>query len=210
MNSRISIIAVLLAIVFLQSCKSDEKGILKAFNGYKEGVVAADGVETEKYINQKTKEHYIRMFEMSITADSAEVAQESLMNKLFILSSRAKISKEVLLQLKPEEFFGFALENGLIGRETVNNLDLGVIEVDGKTGKGELISNGNNTGFHFTFDKEDGDWKIDLTEMLKVSESAMKTLMEYRRMSEADFIKETFATAPGNPGNEIWHPLQQK
>jgi hypothetical protein len=103
----------------------------------------------------------------------------------------------------------FAVESGMVGKQSVMHNAIGKVEVNGTIALGEFIARGQKTPFHYTFHKEQGAWKMDITSLFPVSRMAFAQLLKDSGEAEDAFLLGLLAAVSGRvPGAEVWQPVR--
>lgn len=199
-------------LIFFIGCqnKSDDVNQIRAcFNNYKDAIMAGDGEESLKYVDENTLDFYKRVQEKTLSADSSDIQSMPLIEKLTVLTARHKIPVDQLRQFTGSSFFTYAVDNGLIGRESVQSLELGTVKVSGDHAESNIITNGQQAPFGFDFNKENERWKIDLTSIFDNSTLAFRQIMAESGMSETEYLLMLLELMDGDaPGEGIWNPIE--
>jgi hypothetical protein len=66
---------------------------------------------------------------------------------------------------------------------------------------------GQRAPFTFVFVREEGAWKIDITELLKLSDSGFESLADQSGKSDEAFLMQLLTSMSGTrPSRDIWEP----
>lgn len=206
---KFGLISLMLFIVY--SCfgqnASDEKGIKDCFAGYKLSILESRGEEAIKWVDKNTLDYYESMLKLSIVADSSIVQILDFMDRFTVLTARHRIPKDELLKMDGNSFFVYAIDAGMVGKGGVTTVEIGEVTIDGDTAKGQLVSNGQVSPLYFQFNKEDGQWKIDITSIFAPSAAALTKMIKDSGQSETEFILQALQLLTGRSvDNSIWHP----
>lgn len=200
--------------ILLTSClgQDAERDAVKAsFDNYKTAILNDNGEEAVKCVDSRTIDYYSGILEKVKKADSVAVESLSLFDKLMVFSIRHRTSKEDILSFDGKELLVYAVESGMVGKNSVANNAVGEITIDGDFAKGQLISRGQAAPFYFHFYRQDNEWKINLTSMFPVSSIAFKKMIEDSGQEENDFLFMLLEMLTGEePGQEIWMPVEKQ
>lgn len=190
------------------SAQSDEQAIKDCFKLYKHALIDADGEEAADYVDQNTIAYYDKMLDMSLRADSATVQAANMIDKMTIFTVRHKIPRDTLASMDGKAFFSYAINSGMVGKNSVVSLDLGDIQINGFSASGEIFSAAQPTGSSFEFHKENGSWKIDITSIFEDSAIALDQMLQNNGMDENQYIFMMLEMITGQPASaDIWHPM---
>jgi len=188
--------------------KSEEKLVKKSFDNYKSAILNDKGEEAVKFVDSRTIKYYSDILELVKTADSAKVETVSILDKLIVFSIRHRTAKEDVLNFDGESLLVYAINSGMVGKNSVANNSIGEVKIEGNYAKGQYISNGQKAPFYFDFYKEDKQWKIDLTSLFPISTKAFKKMADDSGQNQNDYLFSLLEMITGNkPDIEIWKPI---
>jgi len=187
---------------------TNEEMVRKAFDDYKSAILNDKGIDAVKLVDSKTIKYYNEVLDWVKNADSAKVETLSLLNKLMVFTVRHRASKNDILSFDGKSLLEYAIESGMVGKNSVANTTIGQVVIDGNFAKGQFVANGVKAPFNIHFNKEDGQWKIDLTSIFAVSTAAFEKIAADSGKNENDFLFDLLEMVTGKkPGQEIWHPV---
>src|SRR5690606_46733 len=103
----------------------------------------------------------------------------------------------------------YAIKEGMVGKNSVANNTIGDITIDENFAKGQLVVNGKEAPFYFHFYKEEDLWKIDLTSIFPIAETAFKKMQQDSGQEENEYLLTILEMLTGNkPGDEIWNKIE--
>ncbi|WP_447001972.1 hypothetical protein ACRAKI_19705 [Saccharothrix isguenensis] len=79
---------------------------------------------------------------------------------------RAEFDAVELRGMSAEQLVSAAVDKGLISENSLDNVDLGTVVVDGGTAQADMTSRGESAGVELPFHKEDGSWRFDLRPLM--------------------------------------------
>ena len=159
-------------------------------------------------LDSKTITYYGELLEMIKTYDSLKLDKQSPMNKVTVLSVRHRGTKDEILKMNGESLIVFAIDKGMVGKNSVANNDIGKITVTGDFAKGVLVVNDKPTPISYQFYKENGTWKFNLTSMFPMGNIAFKRIIEQSGLPENEALLSMLEMASGTkPASTIWLPL---
>ena len=206
MRSNLLILFFTFTSLTLQAQQSVETEVQQCFDNYKAAILEGRGEDAARLISQSTEDYYTKMRKVTLNADSAEVSGMGLIDKLLVLIARLKVSRSEMEAMDGIGFFVYAVDEGMVGKESVINLELGNVEVTGNSATGQITVNGQATPLSFTFYRE-GPWKLDLTSIFDGTSAALNQMVQQSGMAENAFIMLTLQGLTGTyPDPDIWHP----
>jgi len=214
MTRKITIFGILFLLVIGQvACgpRGEEKLVLNAFENYKTAILNNEGGDAIKFIDSRTIKYYSDMLELVKTADSKQIETLSILDKMMVLIIRHRCSKEEILNFNGKSLVIYAIESGMIGKNSVTNLSIGSIVVDKNFAKGQVVSSGQKMPLYMHFYKEDNQWKIDLTSLFLISNLALKKMADESGMNQNEYIFSLLEIISGKkPSGEILKPIMEK
>jgi len=213
MKNMIKNFSLLLIFAFvLNSCsaqKKEEKLIRNSFENYKSAILNDKGEEAVQYVDSRTITYYSEILKKTKNADSIEVNNLGLMDKLMVFSIRHRATKSEILSFDGKGLLVYAIKEGMVGKNSVANNTIGDVEIDGTFAKGQFIANGQKAPFHFHFYKEEDTWKIDLTSIFTIGTAAFKKMQEESGLNENEYLFSLLEMLTGRkPDNEIWKNIE--
>jgi len=188
---------------------TEEVLVKKSFDNYKSAILNDRGQEAVTYVDSRTVRYYTDILQTTKNADATEINALGLMDKLMVLTIRHRATKEEILGFDGEGLLIYAIEKGMVGKNSVANNTLGTIEVEGTFAKGQLVTGGRETPLYFHFYKENGIWKIDITSVFSMGAVAFKKMQEDSGYDENEYIFALLEMLTGKkPGEDIWNSIE--
>lgn len=199
----------ILMLTFLNvHAQSNANDIQKCFKAYKAAIIEGRGSDAAELVDNNTLDYYARMLEMSIYADSATVQEVSMIDKMTIFTTRHRIPKDTLLTMNGRTFFIYAINSGMVGKNSVVSLDLGEIDISGQFAKGQIVSAGQASPLSFDFNRENEEWKMDITSIFPASEMTLNQMLKQNGLEENEYIFQMLQFLTNRPvDDKLWQPL---
>jgi hypothetical protein len=125
-----------------------------------------------------------------------------------VFSIRHRTSKNDILSFDGKSLLVYAINSGMVGKNSVANNSIGEVIIESEFAKGQFLANGQKAPFYFHFYKEEGQWKIDLTSLFPVSTMAFKKMADESGENQNDYLFSLLEKITGKkPGTEIWQPI---
>ena len=190
---------------FCTAQQKEEKLVRKSFENYKSAILNDKGDEAVKYVDSKTIQYYSEILDKTKNADSTDVNSLGLMDKLMVFSIRHRATKDEIMTLDGKGLLVYAIKKGMVGKNSVANVSIGDVKIEGTFAKGQFIANGQKAPFYFHFHKEDDMWKIDLTSIFPIGTAAFRKMQEDSGQEENVYLLSLLEMLTGKqPGNEVW------
>ena len=127
-----------------------------------------------------------------------------------VLSVRHRTTKEDIMSFDGKLLIVYAIKEGMVGKNSVANVSIGEVIIEGDFAKGQLVS-GEKSPFYFHFYKEDANWKLDLTSIFDISNISFQKMAKDSEEKENDFLFNLLEMISGKKtDSEIWLPTIQK
>lgn len=183
----------------------EEAKIQACFEAYKNSILNDQGEVATKYVSERTIQFYDSMAFLARTADSLHIDSLSIIDKLTVLALRARTPNELLFSYEGREVFVFAINSGMVGKDDVRNNDIGKIYLDSTFARAMMMVNGTEAPLAMHFHLEEGEWKMDLTSLFPITNTALEEVIEDSEMTENEFLE--FVIAYGLKGQQPFHEL---
>lgn len=197
-------------LLWLAGCSTqDQRAEVKAaFADYKTAILTDDGAKAYQLVDKRTRDWYQTSLTRALTFDREQIMQLGVMDKLQILIIRHRIDAGRLRTMSAEDLFIYAVDNGWVGKNSVSGLELDEVNITDDFATGVAIVGGKKSSLHFHFYREDGSWRMDLTELNKHAGTAFRAQIADSGLSEIDYLLEITRMISGRPVAEnIWDPL---
>lgn len=187
----------------------EENQVRQVFDKYKKAILNDRGSEAVTCVDSSTIQYYSRMLDLARHADSATIENAGLFDKFMVLAIRQRTSREEIMRFDGRGLLQYAIESGMVGKNSVAGNSIGVVEIDRYFARGQLVANGETTDVYFDFNKENGQWKIDITSVFKISERVIRDMYLQSGQSENEYLLSLLEMVSGSKaGPEIWQPVE--
>lgn len=174
------------------SPSADEtESVRLAFARYKDAVLAADGAAAAAALADTTASFYDKARNDALTATQPELAALPPVERLTVLIMRGSLTPEVLRSSSPEELLVAAVDAGLIGEESVKNLEIGEVTVSGETATAPAVVRGRSSPVDFAFVREQGEWRFDLLPLLEVGRTGLEEAAQQQGVTVDQLVEAT-------------------
>lgn len=201
--------AVWLATSGMAVAQEDRAAVDKAFEAYRTAILASDGAAALDAVDATTVAYYQEMLSLALEADSATVARRPMLDQLMVLAMRVRVPVDSLRAMDGASAFVYGVDQGWIGRESVQRLDLGGVMVTGDRATASVRSGETAVSkLRFGFVREAGRWRFDLTSFLGAMSSMLAILAEEQGMTEAVLLSTLLEAAIEAPvPSDAWMPV---
>ena len=203
------LLALFLFLTKVSNAQNDQELVKQSFEKYKSSILTDKGEQAVDYVDSRTIGYYSEMADLIKGADSLQVNSLPLMDKLIVFTIRHRATNEEILSFDGKALLVYAIQRGMIGKNSVVSTSIGEVTVNGDFAKGQFVSKGKAISIYFHFYREEGYWKIDLTSLFPNSMMAMKKIISESGQSENEYLGMILETLTGKkPGHKIWQAIK--
>lgn len=188
---------------------TEEEHVKAAFDQYKSAILNDKGAVAVEFVDSRTIAYYADMLEHTKRSDSTTVDNLKIMDKLMVLSIRHRTPKEDILSFDGKKLLVYAIQEGMVGKNSVVNNEIGKIEIEGDFATGQLVARGVETPVKFHFYKEQDSWRVDLTSIFPVANEAFRQMADQSGQTENDYLLMLLEMITGKqPTHDIWKMVE--
>lgn len=201
---------LLIPTLFLLISSQDKEraAVKEAFENYKKEILAGKGEQAVDYLDKTTIGYYEQILDLALHAPGDELDKKSIIDRLNVYSARHRVAVDRMKTMSGRDFIVYAIDNGMIGKNSVAAISIGDVTIDGTSAKGQAVANGTPTPMYFSFNKEDGVWKLDITSIFPITTDALKKVVANSDLSEDEFIFKALEMVSGGAvSDNIKDPL---
>lgn len=207
-----SVQLLLLPILFVACSDSgpedDVVEIRACYDNYFAALKAGEGDKAAELVDSNTLSHFDRMLDLARTADSTTLSALDAMDKLTILSMRMQIPAEQMRNMDARSALARSVSDGMMANEGPEGLTLGTVKVEGDKATAPLKMYGFPTPANFSFQREDGAWRIDLTSLFDLSRKAFSQMGGDGAGGNATLLKLLEENTGSAVPEGIWNPAR--
>lgn len=200
----------LFGLPFAAVAQSDEGSVRDAFVNYRSALLAGDGAAAAAHLSQSTYDYYDAMRRFALYGDAKTVQDQPVTDQLQILLLRLRVAPQMLESLSPVGLIAHSIEQGWIGRSSVERIEPGKVVTQGDAAIIHVVVDGEDRGPAFRFHRELGVWRLDLVPVMRATDASIRMAIEREGMGESDFMLAVVERAIGREiGIEAWIPLRE-
>jgi hypothetical protein len=212
MKKTIKILSLLITILSTQFVHAQDIEVLSikhTFDRYKSAILNDSGNKAIQYVDSKTIAYYGRILDLVKTADSTKIETLSIMDKFMVFTLRQSVPNRFIKGFDAKALFSYAVMSGMVGKSSVSNQSISEVTINGNTARGQVMSGDKNTTLFHQFNKEDGQWKIDLTYLFPITNNALIELAKNSGLSQNEYLFAIIQKTTGEAiKSDIWKPVQ--
>jgi len=201
----ITLVLLITSMVSMAQSQSEQEAVKQAFNNYKTAILNDEGTKAATCTNSKTITYYNNILEKVKHTDSVSINNLKLLDRFTVFAIRYRTSKQDIMKFNGRSLLIHVINMGMVGKNSVMNNTIGDVEINGHTAKGQLLVNGNASPFQMKFTKESGQWKIDITSVFPIAETAFTKMIQSSGQDENMYLLMILSmTTKDKPQNNIW------
>lgn len=190
--------------------KKEVKFIQESFKNYTAALLDNQGHLAINYLAQNTINYYGTLLQHVKSSDSTQLMNLTVLDRLMVLIIRQRASKSEILGFDAKGLLIYAINKGMVGKNTLNNNELGKITIEGNSAKAAYRVNGIKTPLYLDFYKEENTWRLDLTSVFTFSNMAFNQLVQASGMQVNEYLEVLLEIVSGKkPDASIWQPIQE-
>jgi hypothetical protein len=184
---------------------ADERAVRAAFQAYKAAVLDQQGTHAADRVTSGTLDAFERYRELALTGDRDTLQALPVTDRLQVLSIRHRVPTGQLRAMNGRAVFIYAVDRGWIGRESIERTHVGQVRVQGGIATAGIRIGRADTPVNFEFQREEGQWRLDLMPVIRMSEALFTQMAEQHGISENQLLMKLLGAVSGEPVDEsIW------
>jgi hypothetical protein len=214
MNTQLLYLMVILFPATEGACafaeETDVSKVRATFEAYRSAIIAKQGAESADLVSSSTLSLYKKHRDLALKGDEPTIRKLPLGERLQVLLMRHRIPLKTLKKLDGKAVFAYAVDQNWIGKKSVQSVGIGDIRISKSKATAAVTVNGETNGESFHFQKENGDWKHDLTPTLKGVDRTLKDAAKKKAVGENDLLFTLITQVSGRKVTDsIWQPLER-
>jgi hypothetical protein len=191
---------------------TDAQPIHAVFLRYKDAILQRKGEAAANAVSDKTLAYFESMRVAALHMPAAEVKRSSVIDRMVILSIRARIGRERLERWHGRELFVYSVDQGWVGEE-VGRVEPAEVTIDGDTASLGVRSGAStlSPAEGYRVFREAGTWKLDVMSVVRPDSASVKAAQDSLQKIDPDpnrALEKVVSQLAGKPvGAEIWEPL---
>ena len=182
--------------------------VKESFSAYKSAILTSDGAAAKRLVTQESKDYFRGLADHALTLDRAGLQKIHLSDRLYAMLLRHNLDRARLESMTGGDVVAYAVEQGWIGREGAEQLELGAYKLDGDSASGTILQpDGQESTFKMEFTKVGGRWLLELDELMMLTRIAFEYSAKQTGLSDDDFVLLMLEYGSGRkPEPDIWSP----
>ncbi|MEU4446953.1 hypothetical protein AB0K14_07770 [Actinosynnema sp. NPDC050801] len=153
--------------------------------------------------------YYTKARDLALTGSEQQVHGHGVTSSMLVYVLRAEFGAGQLRGMSVGRLVSAAVAKGMVSENSLANVDLGTVVVDGDTARVDMTSRGQSAGVELRFRKESGSWRFDARPLMAAGDEALKTVAGQRGVTVDQLVDTALGTLYGAervPG--LKQPLQ--
>ncbi len=176
---------------------------------YKSGIMSVDGMKAYSTLSQGSRDFWEQLHGATVSYDRESISEAPFAIRMSILTTRALLGRDFLLNADAQEMFVALVEAKQLGYRSISSMGIGEIQPGPNEVKAELTNNGQATGIYLMhFTREESGWKFHSVPMFMAGGQMLASMIEKRGMDETEFLFQVIEQETGKTVDDsIWAPL---
>ncbi len=185
----------------------EEEAVQAAWDEFKEASLSGKGSLAAGRVTTATHERYDQYRLLALSGSKDELETHVLMTRITVLGIRLRTPADELRTMTGRDLFAHAVDQGWIGKNSATDEGIESIVITGDHARANITKNGQPTGLYLHFIKEDGIWRLDMLQIMKVAIAAFDQMFDESGMTEDVFIQRVLETTTGLVvTDDLWVP----
>lgn len=167
--------------------KKDVADIQQAWDTYQEHVIARRGDKATGLLAKPTIAYYTRMRELILTGTQEQMAKQGVLTRVTVYLMRHLLTAAEMKAMSTQKFIAWTVDKGLVdssrGKVQITN-----IQVDGDKAVASIKAGASVSPPILRFAREDGQWRVDVAEMIRKIEPIMEERLKKSNISEEQLL----------------------
>ena len=138
----IASLSILLASVSLAQSEDEAEAVRRLFERYKVALLQGEGELASELVDADTLTYFDEIRKLTLGGDEEAVRQRPFVDRLLIITMRHELPAATLEQMELADLLQHAVEAGWIGKQSIAQLSIGAIEIDGDEATGAAVTTG--------------------------------------------------------------------
>lgn len=191
-----------------------EEAVRRVFADYKAALVQGDGEAAVALVDAATLRYFEELRDLALTGSEEEVRARSFIERLLVVSMRHELGPLEMAELDLGDLIRIAVEEGWISPQSIAQLEMGEVRIDGGRAEGDARTRAQATGtaeqgpvasLVYEFVLEEGAWKFRFGSLVSSLDRLVSDFAAELGLAEDDLIftlVESFSGRKVLP--EVW------
>jgi hypothetical protein len=177
-----------------ESADQAASDVQAAWDEFKSASLSNKGRAAANRVTSATHDYYAEIRDLALTATREQVQRMSIAKQVTVLGMRVRIDPEQLKNMSGRDLFIHAVDHGWIGKTSATDEGITGIVVTGDHARAEATNAGEPVGVYLHFIKEDGAWRLDMMQLMKVANAAFDAMQAQSGLNEEEFVTRVIET----------------
>lgn len=190
----------------------DAEDVRATFDRYRQAALAHDGTTAASVVTPGSLDYYQHMRDLALDAPRGQVDALPMADRLLVLRLRHEFDAAELQPLSGADLIRTSIEEAWSSPKALLPISVGAVAIHADQAAATATRAGEPVAIRLVFQLVAGNWRLDLTELARGSDTALADALRYR----ADRAKVDLDTATrwaledtsGHlVGKDLWAPL---
>ncbi len=151
----------------------------ESFKTLKTALREGDGQTAVDHVTTTTVDIYERCRKLALDSSGTDFEAIGQLEVLLAFQLRWLLDKKTLESMNGSEVFVWAVDEGMVDKETLESIELDKLQVEGNKAMATLFNKGQPvTDLVLNFELQENQWKLDLMRVFKAVEPVFDALRE--------------------------------
>lgn len=200
---------LVLACTIAHAAPATHDELRQLYADYNAALMNKDGPEAASFLHSNIVNVYRDALSLAKTATRERMQSVPAHQKLIALYLRAAAAPDDIAAMKhPRDIVAFMVHKGALRTDAQMSTDLRDFALNGDEAFAWLYAAGRNTNLRLRFAKEEGAWKIDLTDLNAMADDVYAQTAQMQKVPIDEALVRLVRSSVGKPvTDEIWIPL---
>lgn len=203
---------MLLLLLPMLACSkgNDEKDIRTAFDQYKAALNKSDAKAAAELVDSNSINYYGNIRRYALDYDSTQLMQLPVTDLVTVLLLKQQLPADSLITMDGKAVFIRSMEaDGFADKKQMAQYTVSTVKVDNNTGTVAIKQDSTAIPLPMIFHKENGHWKLDVTQMLKQAQAVFEDLMNANHKTKMDIVDNWMQDMSPEQQANLWQPLRR-
>jgi hypothetical protein len=158
-------LALMIALAPAANAAGEADAVRQSFHALKAALLQNRGDEAARLVSRSTLVLSDKARELALYGSRAELEAQPTAMLAAVLSLRQSIGPQKLQSMPARDLVAYVVDTDLTRDGPVAGIDLGGVRVDRQAAAADVLSDGSFPVSQLQFSKEEGLWKLDLTDI---------------------------------------------
>ena len=166
----------------------EAEAVRAAFESYRRALIEEDGEAAANRVSANTLEAYQGFRDLALSGSRSALEALPMVHRMQVLLFRHRIAPDALEAMTGRAAFAHAVDEAWVGSGGIDRLEVHHVSVRGDEAVANVGVGPRPSPDLFRFQREDGEWRLDLMPSLRSAEGALQQMAAARGVEENEFL----------------------